>query len=99
MNVTADKLTNKSREALLAAQQTAQEYHHSELKALHVLWALFKQENGLTTSILEKLGINRHLFETNLEQQFLKAFEYLPIQYNLNFSFYITFYIICYNLL
>ena len=42
-----DKLTNKSREALLNARQIAVGLHHNELRALHVLAALLADENGL----------------------------------------------------
>jgi len=62
-----EKLTNKSREALVNAQQTAIDNGNSELKALHVLAALVKQEGGLASSILEKLGVNRQLFADQLD--------------------------------
>ena len=57
-----EKLTNKSREALVNAQQLAVSGNNSELRALHLLGALIRQEDGLASSILEKLGVNRRLF-------------------------------------
>ena len=48
-----EKLTNKTREALVNAQQTAIDNGNSELKALHMLAALVRQEGGLASSILE----------------------------------------------
>jgi len=63
-----EKLTNKSREALVNAQQLAIERGNTELVALHLLAALVRQEGGLTGSILEKLGINRQLFEQQLDE-------------------------------
>jgi ATP-dependent Clp protease ATP-binding subunit ClpB len=62
-----EKLTNKTREALVNAQQTAIDNNNSELKALHVLAALVKQEGGLASSILEKLGVNRQLFADQVD--------------------------------
>ena len=44
-----EKLTNKSREALVNAQQIATENRNSELKALHLLAALVRQEGGLAS--------------------------------------------------
>ena len=63
-----EKLTTKSREALVNAQQLAIDHGHTELVALHVLAALVQQEGGLTGSILEKLGVNRRLFEQQLDE-------------------------------
>ena len=57
-----EKMTNKTREALNGARQIALEYHHTELKNLHVLAAMLQDENGLTNSILSRLGISRSLF-------------------------------------
>ena len=62
-----EKLTNKSREALVNSQQIATDNNNSELKALHVLAALVRQEGGLASSILEKLGINRQLFSNQVD--------------------------------
>ena len=62
-----EKLTNKSREALVSSQQIATDNRNSELKALHLLAALVRQEGGLASSILEKLGINRQLFMNQVD--------------------------------
>ncbi len=62
-----EKLTNKTREALVNAQQLAVENSNSELKNLHVLAALVRQEDGLAASILEKLGVNRKLFSRQVD--------------------------------
>ena len=63
-----EKLTNKTREALLAAQNIAMENSNSELRNLHVLAALARQDDGLVPSILEKLGVNRQLFDKQIDQ-------------------------------
>ncbi len=63
-----EKLTTKSREALMAAHNLAVENGHTELRNLHVLAALIRQEDGLTPSILEKLGVNRRLFAGQVDE-------------------------------
>ncbi len=63
------KFTNKSREALLAAQSLAQEMRHSELKALHLLAALCSDSEGLVPSLLEKLGVNGQLFRQSIDSE------------------------------
>ena len=62
-----DKLTNKSREALLNSRQIAVEHHHNELRVLHVLAALLADDNGLVPSIFEKCGVNRAIFASPLD--------------------------------
>ena len=62
-----EKLTNKSREALMNAQQLAVAGSNSELRALHLLGSLVRQEDGLAGSILEKLGIDRRLFTKQVD--------------------------------
>ena len=64
MNV--EKFTNKSREALMRAQQSAQAAGHTELRALHLLSALLDDDESLVNSILEKLGVNKALFRSKV---------------------------------
>ena len=61
-----DKLTNKSREALLNSRQIALELKNNELRVLHVLAALLADDNGLVPSIFEKCGVSRELFANAL---------------------------------
>ena len=51
-----DKLTIKSREALVEAQERAKRAQHPEVRPLHVLDALLDQEGGIVVPILNKLG-------------------------------------------
>ena len=69
-----DKLTNKSREALLNSRQIALELKNNELRVLHVLAALIADDNGLIPSIFEKCGVSRELFSNALQ----KALTELP---------------------
>ena len=63
-----EKLTNKTREALINAQQIAVEHNNNELRNIHLLAALCRQEGGTVPSILERLGVNRRLFDGQVEQ-------------------------------
>ncbi|MCQ2352546.1 MAG: ATP-dependent chaperone ClpB [Victivallaceae bacterium] len=63
----AEKFTTKSREALLSSQQIAGEYRNNELRPIHLLAALVRQENGLVPSILEKLGVSAKLFDPQID--------------------------------
>ena len=51
-----DKLTEKSREALLEAQHLAEEYNHPAVEPEHLLAALLAQENGVVPSVISKIG-------------------------------------------
>ena len=53
-----DKITQKLQEALQNAQSIASKSAHSELKSAHVLFALLQQEDGITTPILQKAGVD-----------------------------------------
>ncbi|MDD4538241.1 MAG: ATP-dependent chaperone ClpB [Lentisphaeria bacterium] len=50
-----DKFTEKSREALGAAQQIAATMNHQELTDLHLLAALLKDSEGMVTALLQKM--------------------------------------------
>ncbi|MEZ6188211.1 MAG: ATP-dependent chaperone ClpB [Planctomycetota bacterium] len=52
-----DRLTIKSREALVAANSMAQKNGHAELGPLHLLFELVQQEDGIVRPLLEKLGV------------------------------------------
>ncbi|AVM43631.1 ATP-dependent chaperone ClpB [Victivallaceae bacterium BBE-744-WT-12] len=67
-----EKLTNKSREALLEAQNIAVGNRNTELRDIHVLAALMRQEDGLVPSLLEKLGVSRQLFSKQVDEALAK---------------------------
>ncbi|MFV0415215.1 MAG: ATP-dependent chaperone ClpB [Chthoniobacterales bacterium] len=54
----ADKMTTKLQEALQNSLRLAEQSNHQELSPEHLLLALTQQPDGITTSILEKLGIH-----------------------------------------
>ncbi len=51
-----EKLTKRSREALMGAHNIAVELNHQEIRPLHLLKALLEQENGLVSSLVKKIG-------------------------------------------
>ena len=61
MNI--EKFTNKSKEALMLAQQNAQESGNAEITSLHLLDALLKQNDGLIPSLIEKMGLSKSIFQ------------------------------------
>src|SRR5688572_19694264 len=52
-----DKLTQKAREAVLAAQASAAEHDHQAVDVPHVCLALVTQEDGVVPPLLEKIGV------------------------------------------
>jgi len=53
-----DKFTIKAQEALATAQQLAMAKSHSVLSPLHLLKAIFDDENGIAVIALKKIGVN-----------------------------------------
>ena len=53
-----NRLTEKAREALLAAQQAAERAGHPELEPEHLLAALAAQQDGVVPTVLRRLGVD-----------------------------------------
>ena len=53
-----EKFTNRSREALVNAQNLAISSRHTQLSDLHLLKSLLEQNDGLAGSIMSKLDID-----------------------------------------
>jgi ATP-dependent Clp protease ATP-binding subunit ClpB len=51
-----DKLTIKAQEAVVRAQQNAQQHDHAEITPLHLLAALLAETDGVVRPLLQKLG-------------------------------------------
>src|SRR5258706_3693347 len=69
-----DKFTVKAQEAVVRAQELAQQRDHSELLPLHLLVALLSEEGGVVQPILEKIGAN----VTRIQQIVTAELERLP---------------------
>ncbi|MCC7353628.1 MAG: ATP-dependent chaperone ClpB, partial [Anaerolineae bacterium] len=51
-----DKFTQKAQEAVLAAQEQASQYNHSQIEPEHLLLALLQQADGVVPQVVQKLG-------------------------------------------
>ena len=69
-----DKFTIKAQEAIMEAQNIADENGHQEIGAEHLLLALLKQEEGVVTPVLQKVGVNPR----NVQAQVEAALERMP---------------------
>jgi ATP-dependent Clp protease ATP-binding subunit ClpB len=70
-------LTEKSRTALMAAQEQASSHDHPQVEPIHLAVALFGDDNGLARRLAEKVGGNAHSLETVLRRELDK----LPTQH------------------
>lgn len=68
------KLTTKSQEALMQAQEIAREGGQHALDALHILIALLRQEDTSVIAILQRLGVKKE----DVERHALDAANKLP---------------------
>jgi ATP-dependent Clp protease ATP-binding subunit ClpB len=64
-----NKFTQKAQEAVLQAQYIAEENNHSQIESIHLLAALVAQEDGVVTHIINRIGVNRQLFEQLIDSQ------------------------------
>jgi ATP-dependent Clp protease ATP-binding subunit ClpB len=64
-----NRLTQKSQEALSAAQSNAARYNHQQVDVEHLLAALLEQEGGLATSIFNKTGAPADNLKRRVEQE------------------------------
>ncbi len=64
--------TNKAQDALMQAQQLAQEKGQSQIDALHLLSVLLTQEGSIVLTILQKLGVDADLLIKKVDAQILK---------------------------
>ena len=53
-----DKFTIKVQEALMAARSLAQNNDNQQIEPIHLLISLIEQEDGITTPLYQKLGLN-----------------------------------------
>ena len=67
-----DKLTQKAREALQAAQVKGVRYGHQEVDGEHLFLALLEQENGLVPGLLERMSVPVPTIKARVEQELEK---------------------------
>ncbi|MBM7865928.1 ATP-dependent chaperone ClpB [Heliobacterium gestii] len=64
-----NKLTQKSQEAITAAQSLAVQQGNPEVDLEHLLTALMEQEEGLTGRLLDKMGIDSERFRSQIRRE------------------------------
>ena len=64
-----EKLTAKSRDAMIAAQNVAVERGHQEIRPLHLLKALVEQEGGLVPSLLKRLNVDAQSLSAKIDKE------------------------------
>ena len=65
-----DKFTIKAQEALQAAQQKAGDLSGAVFEPEHVLYALVKQDEGLVSPLLKKIGVSTDIILSELDRHF-----------------------------
>ena len=53
-----DKFTQRGQEAILAAQELAETYNHSQIEPEHLLLALLQQPDGVVPEVISQAGAN-----------------------------------------
>ena len=64
-----NKYTQKSQEAILRAQQLAQDYNHQAIEPAHLLLALLRQEDGVVPAIVGKVAGSVQSLRNELTQE------------------------------
>ena len=64
-----DRYTQRAQEAILAAQEVAQTYNHSQIEPEHVLLTLLTQPEGVVPEIIEQVGANLQALQSQLEAE------------------------------
>mgnify|MGYP001609662345 FL=1 len=64
--------TNKAQDAIMSAQQLAQEKGQQQIDALHLLFALLLQDGSVILTILQKLGVDVDSLKKKVEIQIAK---------------------------
>jgi ATP-dependent Clp protease ATP-binding subunit ClpB len=65
----AQKYTQKSMEAVQAAQQLTVENSNQQIEQIHLLAALLRQENGLIPQLLRKMGVTVESLDAAVNQE------------------------------
>ncbi len=68
-----NKYTEKAREAVIEAQQTAQRANHPQIEPEHLLLALVEQREGVVREVLRKINIDPARISEEVRAQLAKA--------------------------
>ncbi|MFX0012395.1 MAG: ATP-dependent chaperone ClpB, partial [Candidatus Hermodarchaeota archaeon] len=64
-----DKFTIKVQEALISARSLAQNHDNQQIEPIHLLISLIDQEDGITTPLYQKLGLNIDQLSSELKSE------------------------------
>ena len=62
-----ERFTEQAREVLAASQELVRRFRHSQWDVEHILMALLEQTSGLTSDILQKLGVDAAAVKARVE--------------------------------
>ena len=63
-----DRLTEKAREAIIEAQNEAQEYRHASIDPAHLLLTLLRQQGGVVPAVIDRMGADKDNLQAGVEQ-------------------------------
>jgi ATP-dependent Clp protease ATP-binding subunit ClpB len=72
MSFNTNRFTEKSQEALVAAQQLAGKYNHNQIEPEHLLAALLQQQESTVPQVLQKAGVNPQTLLQSVEAELKK---------------------------
>ena len=64
-----EQYTQKAQQAILSAQQIAQDMHHATIEPAHVLFALVRQSEGFVPAIINRIAGSSQLLANELEKE------------------------------
>ena len=67
-----EKYTQKSQEALLAAQHLAQDYQHQVFEPIHLLLVLIQQQDGIVRATITKVSGGTQAIQEELGNELVK---------------------------
>lgn len=65
-----NRFTFKAQEALQEAQNKCFDLHHSEVKAIHILWGVLRVDEAIIVDILKELKVDQRILEHSIDEQF-----------------------------
>src|SRR4051812_6451836 len=69
MSFNINRFTEKSQEAIVAAQQLAESMNHSQVEPEHLLVALLQQPDGIVPQVLQRLGADPQSVLTRVQAE------------------------------
>jgi ATP-dependent Clp protease ATP-binding subunit ClpB len=62
-----DRFTQKSQEAIQSLQNAALDFGNQEIEQEHLIYVLLEQEDSLIAQLIQKAGIDRSVFRSEVE--------------------------------